>query len=154
AHAKAREVVLALGVEAGEPGGLAADEPAAGELAALRDAGHDLGGRVGDEIAGAVVVVKEERLGAGAGDVVRTHRQQVLPDRTVLSGEEGDLHLGAAAVRTRHEDGRAVTGGKGDQAREAPHALEHFAALRRAGQGSDHADEAVSLLDVHAAVTV
>ena len=64
ADGEAGQVVLAVGVHAGQLGGLAADERAAGLLAAVGDA---LDHRLADgdvELARGEVVEEEERLGA------------------------------------------------------------------------------------------
>src|SRR6185295_7708949 len=62
--AKSGEVVFAGRVHAGHLGGLAADQRAAGELAAARNALDDLRGDALLELAAGEVVEEEERLGA------------------------------------------------------------------------------------------
>ena len=74
AHAEAGQVVVVRVHHAGVLGHLAADERAAGLLAALADARHDLGHVLGLELADGHVVQEEQRLGARGQDVVRAHR--------------------------------------------------------------------------------
>src|SRR5690606_14801467 len=153
AHAKARQVVFAGGVEAGKLRGLAADESAAREPAALGDPRHDLGRLLGAELARGVVVEEKERLGPGAGHVVGAHGHQVLTDGVVTAGEEGDLELGPYPVRAGDEDRVAVAARQRHQAGESSHTREDFLAPGGAGEGRDLLDQALALLDVDATIT-
>ena len=63
---------------------LAAEQRASGGAATVRDAGHDVGDDLLDQLAGRDVVEEEERLGALHGDVVDGARDEVDADRVVL----------------------------------------------------------------------
>ena len=94
----AGEVVVAVDVEAGHLGGLAADQRAAGLPAAFRQPFHDIHHDVRQEFAGREVVEKEERARALHEDVVDAVVDQVAADGVVLADRDGDLELGAHAV--------------------------------------------------------
>ena len=82
-------------------GRLAADQRAAGLLAAARDALDDLAGDGDVELAAGEVVEEEQRLGALDQDVVDAHRDEVDADRVVAVERERELELGADAVGAR-----------------------------------------------------
>ena len=84
AHAEPGQVVLAFGVEAGQLRGLAADEGAAGLLAAVGDARDDLLGDADFQVAGGEIVEKEQGLGAAHDQVVDVHGHQVDAHGVVL----------------------------------------------------------------------
>ena len=91
---------------AGVLGHLAADERAARLAATLGHPGHQLVDVVGVERADRDVVEEEERLGAGAGDVVDAHGHEVDADRVEAVGLVGDHRLGARRRRwTRSSTG-------------------------------------------------
>ena len=79
-------------------GGLAADQGAAGQPAALGDARDDRGDPLGDDLADRDVVGHEQRLGAADHEVVDDHADQVDADRVVHVHPLGDVDLGADAV--------------------------------------------------------
>ena len=83
ADREAGEVVLAVGVEPGQLRGLAADEGAAGGLAAVGDAGDHPLGHADVQLARGEVVEEEQRLGAAHDEVVDVHGDQVDADRVV-----------------------------------------------------------------------
>ncbi len=60
AHCKTRQIVIAVLVEAGHLGSLAADQRAAGFAAAFGDTRHDGGGGFGVELAAGEVIQKEQ----------------------------------------------------------------------------------------------
>jgi hypothetical protein len=78
--------------------GLPAEERAAGPAAALDHALHDRGDPRRLDLPRREVVEEEQRLGAGAGDVVGAHRDEVDPDGGQPVGSARDLELGADAV--------------------------------------------------------
>jgi hypothetical protein len=82
--------------------------------------------------------------------VVDAHRDQVDADRVVTVGREGDLELGADAVRGRHEDGLAVARRDRDEGREGADAAQDLGALRGRGEALDPAHGLVAGADVHA----
>ena len=107
---EAGDVVLALGVEAGHLGRLAAEERAARLPAAARQPLDDLGDDLRLEPAGRDVVEEEERARPLDQDVVDAVRHQVVADRPVDSRGEGDLELGPDSVAAGDEDRLARAG--------------------------------------------
>ncbi len=103
ADRKAGEVVVAVLVEAGHLGGLAADQRAAGFPAAFGDAGDDRSRSLRVELSAGEIVEKEQRLGALHHDVVDRHRDEVDADAAMQAGVDGDLELGADAVGGGHQ---------------------------------------------------
>src|SRR5207302_9999739 len=77
ADAGAREVELLVAVHAGQLGGLAADERAAGGAADLRCTFDELGHLFELHVRGGDVVEEEERLRAAAEDVVDAVRGEI-----------------------------------------------------------------------------
>src|SRR5439155_7445272 len=82
------EVVLAGRIHSRHLRGLAADQGAAGELAAARDAFHHFGGDALVELAAGEVVEKEKRLDALHEDIVRAHRDEIDSEPAVASEGE------------------------------------------------------------------
>ena len=134
ADAEPGQVVLAVGVEAGQLGGLAADQRAAGLLAAVGDAGDHPLGDADVELAGGEVVEEEQRLGAGHGHVVDAHRDQVDADRVVAPGQERELQLGADAVGARHQQRLAVARGMAHRPAKPPRLAHHLGAAACGGR--------------------
>ena len=112
ADGEADQVELARFHGARVLGHLAADQRAAGLAAALGHAGDELLDVVGVELADGDVVEEEQRLGAGAGDVVDAHGHQVDADGLEHARLLGDQRLGADAVggRDQHRMGEPVLG--------------------------------------------
>ena len=155
ADGEAREIVVAAAVHARHLGGLAADQRAAGLVAALGDAGDDLA-RDGDvELAGRIVVEEEQRLGALHDQVVDAHRDEIDADRRVAAGLDGDLELGADAVVGGDQDRVLVAGRL--EVEEAAEAAEVGAGprpARRLHQRLDGLDQRIAGIDVDAGITV
>ena len=84
--------------QAGVLGGLAADQRAAGQHAALGDALDDGGDPLGHDLAAGDVVGHEQRLGAADHEVVDDHADQVVADGVVPVERLRDRDLGADAV--------------------------------------------------------
>ena len=80
ADGKAGEVVVLAVIHARHLGGLAADQRAAGDAAALGDALDDGGAGRDVELAGGEIVEEEQRLGALHDDVVDAHGDEVDAD--------------------------------------------------------------------------
>ncbi len=120
------EIVVAVTVETGHLGGLAAEQRAAGSPAGLGDALDHLGEHVGIEHARGEVVQEEQRLGALDQDVVDAVVDQVPADRVVDPGEEGDL---AAWCRCRRRwrpgPARHTVPVRGEQPAEATQVRQH-----------------------------
>ena len=102
---EAREIVLAVGVEAGHFGGFAANQRAAIVLAGIGDALDHFFGDVRLELAGGKVVHEEQRGGALHCDVVHTMVDQVRTHGVVKVHLESDFKLGAYAVDAGDQHG-------------------------------------------------
>lgn len=98
AGARARHVEVVRPEQPRVLGGLAADQRAPGEDAALGDALDDGGDPLGVDLADADVVGHEERLGPADHDVVHDHGDQVVADGVVDAELPGEVDLGADAV--------------------------------------------------------
>ncbi len=109
ADRKAAEVVIAVLVQSGHFGGLAADQRTAGFPAAFGDAGHDGSRRLRIELAAGEIVQEEKRLGALHDEIIDRHRHQVDADAVMQAGLDRDLELGADAIggRDQHRIGKA-----------------------------------------------
>ena len=153
--AKPAEIVIAVLVEAGHFGGLAADQGAAGFPAALGDAGHDRRGRLRIELAAGEIVEEEQRFGALHHEVVDRHRHQVDADAAMQAGLDRDLDLGADAVGRRHQD-RILEARRLEV--EQPAEPADFGVRAGAGGGADHRldeiDQAVARIDIDARIRV
>ena len=154
ADAEAGEVVLALGIHAGHLGGLAADQRAATELAAARDALHHLRGELDVELAAGEIVEKEQRLRALHEHVVHAHRHEVDAHAVVALLLEGELELRADAVGARNQHRLAIFLRDLAQPAEAADAGEHLGAQRAARERLDRFDQRVAGVDVDAGVAV
>jgi len=96
--AKTGQIVLARRVHARHFGGLAADQGAARQFAAARDAAHHRRRGIDIQLAAGKVVEEKQRLGALHQHVVDAHGHQVDAHRVVQLPLEGQLELGAHAV--------------------------------------------------------
>ena len=99
----AGDVVLVRRQQPRVLGRLAAHEGAAGQPAALGDAGDDRGDPLGHDLADRDVVGHEQRLGAADDQVVDDHADQVDPDGVVHAHPLGDGDLGPDPVRRRRQ---------------------------------------------------
>ncbi len=154
ADGEAGEVVFAVGVHAGHLGRLAADQRAAGLLAARGDA-LDHQRRGGDvEPPAGEIVEEEQRLRALHEDVVGAHRDQVDADGVVPVERERELELGADAVGAGDQHRLAEALADLDQRAEAADAGEHLGAHRPLGERLDALDQRVAGVDVDARLAV
>ena len=131
------QVERVLGHHAGMFGGLASEERAPGPSAPLGDALDDRGDPLGDDPADRQVVEEEQRLGAGAHDVVGAHRDEIDPDRVEAAGAPRDLQLRPDAVGGGGEQ-RVVA--RAEQPREPTHRVGHLGAPRARGEVGDQGD--------------
>src|SRR5436190_1877219 len=154
ADAEPREVVLARRVHVRHLGRLAADQRAAGLLAARGDAGDHLYGGVDLELAGREVVEEEQRLGALHQHVVHAHADEVDADGVVPAESLGELELGADAVRARDQHRFAVAPLELEQRAEAAEPGHHFRPARARDQRLDALDHGFARVDVDAGVAV
>ena len=130
-------------------GGLAAQQRAAGDDAAVGDARHDFADAFGHGATDRDVVLQEQRLGAAHHEVVDDHRDQVEADRVVLVHRLRDRQLGADAVGRRRQQRFAVTAPQREQPGETAEAAAHFGPGGLLGQRFEQFDGAVTRLDVH-----
>ena len=98
ADREARQIVVVAVIDAGHFRGLAADQRAAGLLAAFGDARDDCGAHLRVELPRREVVQKKQRLGALHHEIVHRHRHEVDADCVVNAGVDRDLDLGSDAV--------------------------------------------------------
>ena len=153
--AKPAEVVIAVLVEPGHFGGLAADQRAAGFPAAFGDAGDDGGGGLRIELAAGKIVQEEQRLGALHHEVVDRHRHQVDADAAMQAGLDRDLDLGADAIGGR--DQNRILEARGLEV-EQPAEAADFGVGAGAGGGANHRldeiDQAIAGIDIDARIRV
>ncbi len=154
AHAEAREVVLAFGVHSGHLRGLAADERAAGRLAAQRDALDHVRRHRLVELAAGEIVEEEERLRALDEHVVDAHRDEIDADRVVPVQRECELELGAHAVGARYEHRMAVLLRDLHERAEPADTGEHLGPHGALCERLDGLDQRVALVDVYAGITI
>src|SRR5690606_36124366 len=154
ADGEAPQVVLARRVHVGHLGGLAADQGAAGLLAAAGDAADHGDRGVHVQLAGGEVVEEEQRLGALDQDVVDAHGDQVDADGVVAAQLLGQLELGAHAVGAGDQDRLAVLAGQVEQGAEPAQPAHHLGAEAAPHQRLDPLDDLVAGVDVHARVAV
>ena len=155
AHDEARQVVLAVGVEAGHLRRLAADQHAAVGLAGVgQPADHALD-HLGVELAGGQVVEKEERRRALHGNVVHAVVHQVGAHGVVQAQLEGHLQLGSHAVGRADQDGLLpALHVQPEQRAEAADSAQHIAIKGLLRQVLDALLGAVAAAEVDAGVGV
>ena len=151
---EAREVVFAGRVHARHLGGLAADQRAAGLLAALGDALDHVGGDVDVELAAREVVEEEQRLGARTRMSLTLIATRSMPTVSWRFERERELELGAHAVGARDQHRLAKALADLDQRAEAADAAQHLGAHRALGERLDALDQRVAGVDVDAGVAV
>ena len=154
ADAEAGQVIVFAFVHAGHFGGLAADQGTARQFATGTDAGDYGGGDVDVELAGGVVVEKEQRLGAADHQVVDAHRHQVLADAVVLVQVERQAQLGAHPVGAGYQHRLLVAGRDFAEGAEAAEAAHHFRACGALGHAFDAFHQGFAGVDVHTSVLV
>ncbi len=152
---KAAEIVVAVLVQSGHLGGLAADQRTAGFTAALGDARHDRGRGLRIELAAGEVVQEEQRLSALHDEIVDRHRHQVDADAGMQPGLDSDLDLGADAIGGGHQD-RILEARRleVEQAAEAADLSIGAGARGGAHHRLDHVDQAVAGIDVDPGIGV
>src|SRR6185369_1301858 len=95
---ESREIVFARWIEPGHFGRFAADQCATVVLASLRNASHDLLGRLELKLADSQVVHEEQRGRALNGDVVDAMIDEVAAYGVMKVHLEGDLQLGPNTI--------------------------------------------------------
>ena len=152
---KARQIVIALLVEAGHLGGLAPDQRAAGFPAALGDPRDDRGGRLRIELAAGEVVQEEQRFCTLHHEVVDRHRHEVNPDTAMQAGLDRNLDLGANAIG-RGDQNRILEAGRLQVEQSAETA--DFGLSAGSRRGADHRldeiDQAIAGVDIDARIRI
>jgi hypothetical protein len=120
---------------------VSADQGAAGELAALRDALDDIGRDLRVELAAGEIVEEEKRLRTLHQHIVRAHRHEINADGVVAAQREGELELGADAIGAGDKHRLLVLLRDLAQCAEAADAGQHFRPHRPARVGLDGLDE-------------
>src|SRR2546421_3332032 len=154
ADAEPGEVVFARRIHAGHLGRLAADQRAAGEFAAARNALDDLRGDLRIEFAAGEIVEKEQRLGALYEHVVGAHRYKIDADGVVAAEGEGELQLSAHAIRARDQYGVTVFLRQLAQRAETTDSRQDFGAQRFTRVRLDRLDQRIAGVDVDPGVAV
>ena len=156
AHHEARQVVVVGIHDAGVLGHLAAHQRAAGQLAALCDAAHDLCHVLRLELADGNVVQEEERLRADGHHVVHAHGHEVLANGLVTVQELGDGELGPHAVgaRDEHRVLHVLEALHREAGAKAPKAAYDLGAVGLPHGLLDGVDRAGALVHVHTGVGV
>ncbi len=155
ADGKARQIVVAAGVEARHLRGFAAHSAQPAWTAAVGDAPHDGDADLRRELAGGEIVEEEQRLGALHDDVVDAHRHQIDADGVVNAGVDGDLDLGADPVIGRNQDRvREARRLQIEQSAEAADFRVGSGAARGAHQRLDLVHHGVARVDIDARLRV
>jgi hypothetical protein len=148
ADPEADELEVALRVDAGHRGGLAAEQRAARAPTPFGDAPERLRSDRRVELAHGEVVEEDQRLGALHDQVVHDHRHTVDADRVVAPEQGRELELRADAVRRGHQHRILVPLGRLEQPREAADAGQQLRPMRALRDLLDLLDEAVVAVEV------
>ena len=149
------DIVLAISVEAGHLGGLAAEERTAIFAAGARQAFDDLDGHIRFETACCEIVEKKERLRALHEDVVDAVVDEIDADRSMDAGLKRDSEFGADAIRTGDENGIVhLCRVEAEQSAEGSNLGENAGGERAARQRADPPHDLVASLDVDAGLLV
>ena len=137
-------------------GHLSAHQGAAGLLAALGDAGHNLRHVLGAQLANGHVVQEEEGLGANGHHVVHAHGNEVLAHRVVAVEQLGNCQLGAHAVgaRDQHRVLHVLEALHGEAASESAEAADDLGTVGGLDCVLDAVDSAGTLVHINAGVGV
>ena len=154
ADSESGQIVFAGRVHARHLGRLAADQRAAGLLAARRDALHDAGRGRDLELAAGKVIEEEQRLRALHQDVIDAHRHQVDADGVVAIELERELELGTHAIGAGNEHRLAILAGHAAQRAKAADAGHHFRTHRPLGKGLDVFDERIAGVDIYSGIAI
>ena len=97
-HGKSGQIIVTWLVQAGHLSGFSANERTTGQLAALGDAAHHLGGNIQFQGAAGKVIEEKERLGSAHHHIVHAHGHQIDTDGVVAIAEFGYQQLGTHPV--------------------------------------------------------
>ena len=154
AHGKAGHVILAVRIHARHLGRLAAQQRAAGLLAAPGNAAHHGCCRVHVQMPAGEIVQEEEWLGPLHQDVVDAHGHQVDADGVVHVQREGQFQLGADAVGTRDQHRFTVAGRHLEEPPETANAREQTRPARARRQRPDALDQRITCIDIDPGIPV
>ena len=134
----AGDIVFAFLIHAGHLGGFTADEGAASFLAGFGEAFEDLLENNGIELFTADVVEEKQGPGADDGDVIDAMVDEILADRVVAIGGEGDFEFRADAVHARDKHGVFHSPEVGtEEAAEAADFAQNLRSMSGADEGVD-----------------
>ena len=153
-HAEAGQVVAARTVEARHLRRFAPQQGAAALAAAIGDALHHLGQRLGAEPARGDVIEKEEGGGAAGDHIVHAHRHQIDAHPVVNAMGLGQFKLGAHPVGAGHQQGVAQAGGQAAEPPEAAQAPHHLRSAGGVHAGADPLHEGATGDDIHPGTAV
>ena len=154
AHAEPGQIVVRARVQAGHFGGFAADQRAARQLTAARDAAHHARRRVHVQLAGGVVIEKKQRFGAAHGDVVGAHGHQVDADAVVAIEGHRQTQFGADAIRAGYQQGLAVARRDRAQGAKTAQAALRLGPLGARRKAANPLDKPLAGVDVHTGVAI
>src|SRR5690606_28723331 len=152
AYAEAGQVVVLAFIHARHLGGLTTDQRATSQLATGTDAGDYGGGNINVELAGGVVIEKEQRLGAAHHQIVHAHGDQVLADAVVLVQVQRQTQLGTDTVGAGDQYRLLVAGRNFAERAEAAEAAQDFRACGALGNTFDAFDQRFARIDIDASV--
>ena len=153
-HAEPGEVEVVLAHQPRVLGRLAAHQRTAGEPAPVGDAADELRDLVRVQPAHRHVVEEEQGRSAGAHDVVRAHRDEVMADGVEPPDGVRDGGLRAHAVGRGDQHRLAIAGRHRERRPEPAEAAEHARDVRRGDRRAHQLDRTVPGLDIDAGVGV
>jgi hypothetical protein len=155
ADGKAGDVVIAAPVKTRHFGRLAADQRCPSDSAALGDTLDHIARDRHVESGGGEIIEKEERLATLRDEVVDAHGDEVNADRLVPTAVDGDLQLGADAVRGGDEDRVAKAGRrKVEEGTEAAKPAHDAGPIGARGGGLDPLHQAVARVDIDPGIAI
>ncbi len=142
-------------IHAGHLGGLAADQCAAGLPAAISNASNDIAGGRNVQLAGCIVIEKEQGFSTLYNKVVDRHRNQVDAHAAMDAGIDCEFQLGADTIIGRDQHRIAVAAGlEIKQATEATEGGVSTLAAGRFGKWLDGVHEGVASGNIHARIRI
>jgi len=116
----------------------------------LDDATISLGG----EAAHCQVVRESQWPGADGGEIVDTHRDQVVAEQIELAGSSVQIELGPDAVGAHHDDGIGYVGGELDAGCESAEPSQYLVGPGCSHRRTDGIHESIRRLQVDAGLSV
>ena len=147
AHGKARKIVFAVGIHARHFCRLTADQSAACEFAAMRNALDHTFGRVHVKFAATEIIKEKEAFGTLNENVVDAHGHQILTDRIVTVELEGKHELGSYAVSAGNEHRVFIVFADFKESAESADGTEHARNHGALGSGFDAIDKFIAVVN-------